>query len=203
MFKKILPKEEKYFEDFKEMIFHIEEMAKFNKELFDAEVPDKNNFLKMKPLEVRCDEISSRITKRLNKTYITPFDREDIFALIKRLDDISDMLLGAAARVDTFVIDKKINHADRMAAIVQQQINELGIAIQDLKVKRINEMKAVKDLESEADRVYQTAMKELFEQESNAIELIKKKEILDLLERISDRCQSTANVILSIFLKNA
>lgn len=203
MFKKILPKEEKYFEDFKEMIFHIEEMAKFNKELFDAAIPDKNNFLKMKPLEVRCDEISSRITKRLNKTYITPFDREDIFALIKRLDDISDMLLGAAARVDTFVIDKKINHADRMAAIVQQQINELGIAIQDLKVKRINEMKAVKDLESEADRVYQTAMKELFEQESNAIELIKKKEILDLLERISDRCQSTANVILSIFLKNA
>ncbi|MBI5662394.1 MAG: DUF47 family protein [Ignavibacterium album] len=203
MLKKILPKEEKYFDDFKEMIFHIEEMAKFNKELFDADVPDKNNFLKMKPLELRCDEISSRITKRLNKTYITPFDREDIFALIKRLDDISDMLLGAAARVDTFVIDKKINHADRMAAIVQQQINELGIAIQDLKVKRINEMKAVKDLESEADRVYQTAMKELFEQESNAIDLIKKKEILDLLERISDRCQSTANIILSIFLKNA
>ncbi|MEP0860516.1 MAG: DUF47 family protein [Ignavibacterium sp.] len=202
MLKKILPKEEKYFEDFKEMIFHIEEMAKFNKELFDAEVPDKNNFLKMKPLEVRCDEISSRITKRLNKTYITPFDREDIFALVKRLDDISDMLLGAAARVDTFVIDKKINHADRMAAIVQEQINELGIAIQDLKVKRVNEMKAVKDLESEADRVYQTAMKELFEQETNAINLIKKKEILDLLERISDRCQSTANVILSIFLKN-
>lgn len=202
MLKKILPKEEKYFEDFKEMIFHIEEMAKFNKELFDAEVPDKNNFLKMKPLEVRCDEISSRITKRLNKTYITPFDREDIFALVKRLDDISDMLLGAAARVDTFVIDKKINHADRMAAIVQEQINELGVAIQDLKVKRVNEMKAVKDLESEADRVYQTAMKELFEQETNAINLIKKKEILDLLERISDRCQSTANVILSIFLKN-
>lgn len=203
MLRKILPKEEKYFEDFKEMIFHIEEMAKFNKELFDSEIPDKNNFLKMKPLEVRCDEISSRITKRLNKTYITPFDREDIFALVKRLDDISDMLLGAAARVDTFVIDKKINHADRMSAIVQQQIKELGVAIQDLKVKRINEMKAVKDLESEADRVYQTAMKELFEQETNAIDLIKKKEILDLLERISDRCQSTANVILSIFLKNA
>ena len=129
MLRKILPKEEKYFEDFKEMIFHIEEMAKFNKELFDSEIPDKNNFLKMKPLEVRCDEISSRITKRLNKTYITPFDREDIFALVKRLDDISDMLLGAAARVDTFVINKKINHADRMSAIVQQQIKELGVAI--------------------------------------------------------------------------
>ncbi|MFO7446340.1 MAG: DUF47 family protein, partial [Ignavibacteriaceae bacterium] len=106
MFKKLLPKEEKYFDDFKEMITHIEEMAKFTENLFDSEVPDKNNFLKMKPLEVRCDEISSKITKRLNKTFITPFDREDIFALIKRLDDVSDLLLGAAARVDTYNIKK-------------------------------------------------------------------------------------------------
>src|SRR5690606_19855253 len=102
MLKKLLPKEEKYFEDFKEMISHIEEMSTYSEQLFNSEIPDQNNFLKMKPLELRCDEISSRITKRLNKTYITPFDREDIFALIKRLDDISDMLLGAAARVDTF-----------------------------------------------------------------------------------------------------
>ncbi|MFO7447094.1 MAG: DUF47 family protein [Ignavibacteriaceae bacterium] len=203
MFKKLLPKEEKYFDDFKEMISHIEEMAKFTEILFDSEVPDKNNFLKMKPLEVRCDEISSKITKRLNKTFITPFDREDIFALIKRLDDVSDLLLGAAARVDTYNIKKKIKYGDKLAAIVHQQIIELGTAIQDLKVKSINECKAVKDLESEADRIYQQAIKELFDEEKDAIELIKKKEILDLLENIADRCQSTANVILSIFIKNA
>ena len=64
-------------------------------------------------------------------------------------------------------------------------------------------MKAVKILESEADKVYQIAMKELFELEKDPISLIKKKEILDLLENISDRCQSTANVIMSIFIKNA
>lgn len=203
MFNKLLPKEEKYFEDFKEMISRIEEMSQFSEQLFNSEVPDQNNFLKMKPLELRCDEISSRITKRLNKTYITPFDREDIFSLIKRLDDISDMLLGAAARVDTFNIKKKINHADKMMAIVHQQIIELGVAIQDLKVKSINECKAVKDLETQADAVYRQAMKELFVEEKDAIELIKKKEILDLLERISDKCQSTANIILSIFIKNA
>lgn len=203
MLKKLLPKEEKYFEDFKEMISHIEEMSTYSEQLFNSEIPDQNNFLKMKPLELRCDEISSRITKRLNKTYITPFDREDIFALIKRLDDISDMLLGAAARVDTFNITKKINYADKMAAIVHQQIIELGVAIQDLKVKSINECKAVKDLETQADTIYRQAMKELFVEETNAVELIKKKEILDLLERISDKCQSTANIILSIFLKNA
>ena len=202
MFKKLLPKEEKYFEDFKEMITHIEEMADHTEKVFAFDDP-QNHILKMKPLELRCDEITAKITKRLNKTYITPFDREDIFALIKRLDDISDMLLGATIRVETFHIEKKIEYADRLALIIRAQVKELGVAIQDLKVKRVNELKAVKDLEVEADKVYQQAIKELFEKEKDAIELIKKKEIIDLLERTSDRCQSTANVILSIFIKNA
>lgn len=202
MFKKLQPKEEKYFEDFKEMIGFIEEMAEHTEKIFAFD-DLQTQILKMKPLELRCDEITSRITKRLNKTYITPFDREDIFALIKRLDDISDMLLGATVRVETFHIQKKIDYADKLALIIRAQVKELGVAIQDLKVKRTNELKAVKDLEVEADKVYQQATKELFENEKDAIELIKKKEIIDLLERTSDKCQSTANVILSIFLKNA
>jgi len=202
MFKKLLPKEEKYFEDFKEMSSLIEEMAIHNEKIFQFE-DAQAHILQMKPLELRCDEISYKITKRLNKTFITPFDREDIFALIKRLDDLSDMLFGAAIRVDTFKIDKKIDYADKLAMIIHQQIKELGIAIQDFKVKRVNEMKAVKALESEADKIYQQAIKELFENEKDAIELIKKREIIDLLERTSDRCQSTANVILSIFIKNS
>lgn len=202
MFKNLLPKEEKYFEDFKEMIGFIEEMADNTEKIFRFDDP-QNHILKMKPLELRCDEITAKITKRLNKTYITPFDREDIFALIKRLDDISDMLLGATVRVETFHIEKKIEYADKLSLIIREQVKELGVAIQDLKVKRVNELKAVKDLEVEADKVYQQAIKELFEKEKDAIELIKKKEIIDLLERTSDRCQSTANVILSIFIKNA
>jgi len=202
MFKILIPKEEKYFEDFKVMIGFIEEMAYLTEKIFQFEDP-KSHILKMKPLELRCDELSSKITKRLNKTFLTPFDREDIFALVKRLDDISDMLFSATLRVDTFHIDKKIDYADKLASIIREQVNELGLAVQDLKIKRVNEMKAVKDLESEADRVYQQAIKELFEKEKDAIEIMKKKEILDLLERTSDRCQSTANVILSIFIKNA
>lgn len=202
MFKKLLPKEEKYFEDFKEMITFIEEMAVHTEKIFSFDEPQMH-ILKMKPLELRCDEITSKITKRLNRTYITPFDREDIFALVKRLDDVSDMLLGATIRIETFNINKKIEYADKLSTIIHEQIKELGIAVQDLKVKRINEMKAVKDLEAEADKIYQQAIKELFEKEKDAIELIKKKEIIDLLERTSDRCQSTANVILSIFIKNA
>jgi len=203
MFKKLLPKEAKYFEDFKDMITYIGEMAKYTNEIFSQEEIDKSLILKIKPLEVRCDEITSKIVKRLNKTYVTPFDREDIFTLIKRLDDISDILLGITARLDTYNITRKMKYTDILASIVLEQIKELGIAIQDLKVKSINECKAVKDLEMEADRVYQQAIKELFETEKDAITLIKRKEILELLERASDKCQSTANVVLSIFIKNA
>ena len=203
MLKALIPKEEKYFDDFREMISHIQQMAKYTEQLFAEEIIDKNIYLNIKPLELRCDEISNRIVKRLNKTFITPFDREDIFLLTKRLDDISDMLLGAASRIETFNITKKISYADKLASIIQKQTQELGVAIQDLKARRINEAKAVKDLESEADQVYRSAMQELFAKEQDAIELIKKKEILDLLERTSDKCQTVANVMLSIFIKNA
>ncbi len=203
MFKKLLPKEEKYFDNFKEMISHISEMATYVHQLFSGEQIDKSLILKIKPLEVRCDEISSKVVKRLNKTYITPFDREDIFALIKRLDNISDMLLAASVRLDIFNIHHKIKYAEELTSIVRQQINELDKAISDLKIKSVNEMKAVKSLESEADKIYQQAIKELFENPTDPIDLIKRKEILDILENTSDRCQSTANVILSIFIKNA
>ncbi len=203
MFKALLPKEEKYFVDFREMLSHLTEMASYAEQIFSSEITDKNHYLNMKPLELRCDEISNRVVKRLNKTFITPFDREDIFALIKRLDDVSDMLLGAASRISTFNITKRINHADQLASIVHKQVKELSEAIQDLGARKINECKAVKDLESEADNIYRNAMTELFANEKDAVELIKKKEILDLLERTSDRCQSVANVILSIFIKNA
>ena len=147
MFQKLLPKEEKYFDNFKEMISHISQMASYTHQLFNSDPVDKNLIIKLKPLENLCDDISSKVVKRLNKTYITPFDREDIFALIKRLDDISDMLLGAAMRVETFNIKKKIDYADKLAAIVLEQIKELGKAIQDLKIKSTNEMKTVKKLQ--------------------------------------------------------
>lgn len=202
MLKQLIPKEEKYFDDFKEMISHISEMAKYTNQFFSSEVIDPSLLLKIKPLEQRCDELSSKIIKRLNKTFITPFDREDIFALVKRLSAISDNLLGATSRVETFNIKEKIKYTDKVSAIILQQIKELGIAIQDIKARKTNECKAVNDLESEADKIYQQANKELFEEEKDAIKLIKEKEILDILEKTSDKCQSAANIILAIFIKN-
>jgi len=205
MFKKLMPKEEKYFEDFKELVSHIQEMAKITHAFFSSPSYDKDIYLKLKPIEKRCDEISDKITKRLNKSFITPFDREDIFSLTKKLDSIGNNLMRAAVRVDIFSLDKKIEYAEDLSAIVLQQIKELGVAIEHLKDRgdHMNEVKAVRDLETEADNVHRTALKQLFLNEKDPITLIKKKEILETLENASDKCQTTANVIMSIFIKNS
>lgn len=205
MFKNLLPKEEKYFEDFNEMMKHIDEMAVMAHKLFSAETPDKSLILSLKSLEKRCDEVASKVTKRLNKTYITPFDREDIFSLVKKIDDIGDILMAAAVRTDIFHLTEKVEGAEKLTAIIVQQIKELSKVIADLKNKEkdLNECKAVKDLESEADNIYRTYISKLFKEECNPVTLIKNKEILDILENAADKCQSTANVLISIFIKNS
>jgi len=203
MFRKLLPKETVYFENFRQMVQNLSEMADLTLKLFSSEVIDKTIILDIKPIEKRCDDITKKTFNRLNQTFITPFDREDIFNLIKKLDDIGDILYAAVIRIELFNRKQKIKYADEIAAIIVKQLDALEIAIQVLKVKHINECKAVKTLETEADSVYHRAIRELFIEEKDAIELIKKKEILSLLEDASDKCQSAANVILAIFIKNA
>ncbi|MFA6981385.1 MAG: DUF47 family protein [Ignavibacteriaceae bacterium] len=205
MFKGLLPKEEKYFEDFKEIITHVEEMARITNEFFAADEYTKDIYLRLKPLEKRCDEISTKVIKRLNNTFITPFDREDIFSLIKKIDSLSDLLLGTVARIDMYSITDKVDGAEQLSMIIFRQIKELEVVLQDLKNKgeQINECKAVKDLETEADTIYRQTLKKLFIEEKDAITLFKKKEILDMLEKACDKCQSTANVIISILIKNS
>lgn len=205
MFNRFLPKEEKYFQDFKEIISYIQEMARITNEFFSAEAYDKDIFLKLKPIEHRCDEISQRVIKRLNKNFITPFDREDIYTLIKRIDDIGDILLGACARIDTYSLEQHVDGAEKITAIIFLQTKELEVALQDLHKpsSQIVECKTVRDLESEADNVYRASLKKLFIEEKDPITLFKKKEVLEMLENAADKCQSTANIIIQILIKNS
>jgi uncharacterized protein len=205
MLKRFLPKEERYFDHFNDMIGYIAEMATHTREMFSQDMYNLELLLLVKPLERRCDEVLVKVVKQLNKSFITPFDREDIFTLIKRLDDISDTLLGACVRVQMFKIEHRIEGADLLCAIITRQIAELDKAIHGMRtnVTLLDECKAVKDLEAEADVVFQNQMTKLFEQETDAILLMKKKEILEILEHASDRCQDVANVITSIIIKNA
>lgn len=206
MFKKFLPKEESYFEDFQEMMRITVEMGKISRDFYSSEVYDTEIFKQIKPHEKACDEIATAAIKRLNDTFITPFDREDIFTLIKKINDISAILLASTIRVNTFNIHKKVIGAGEMADIVYNQT----IILKDILDKLdkygddYTQLTEIRKLESEADKIYRESLKQLFQDDSaNALEVIKNKEILDQLEKAADKCQTCVNVIQSILIKNS
>jgi uncharacterized protein Yka (UPF0111/DUF47 family) len=206
MFKKFLPKEESYFDDFLTMITIIEEMGKISSEFFASEVYDTEIFKQMKPLEKKCGDVANTAIKRLNETFITPFDREDIFSLIKKIDDISNILLAATVRVNTYNIKKRVQETGEMAGIVYKQILILKEIISRLDKfgEDYSQLEEVRSLESEADKVFRIALKRLFKDDNaNALEVIKNKEILEQLEKAADKCQTCVNVIQSILIKNS
>lgn len=205
MFKSLVPKEEKYFQYFNELIAYVVEMAQLTKELFSAVPYNFETLQKIKSLEKRCDEGEDKIIKKLNKTFLTPFDREDILALTKRVESISDSLNSMVVRLDILNVTMEVESASRMTEIIYLQTKELQSAINGLKDREnvVNQCKAVKDLEQEADIIYHDTIKKLFSDGHDVLTLIKKKEIIDLLEKTIDKCQVVANIILTIFIKNS
>lgn len=205
LLKKLVPKEEKYFEYFNELSSLLVEISSGVDRLY-SEIKNTEQIVSdLKNKEHQCDKITSAVRHQLNNTFITPFDREDILQLVKRMDDIADILLVAASRFQIFKIEEKVEYADEIASLVKKQTEVLYNAIHNLKNNKnvIEECDKVKHLESEADEIYHKALTKLFENEKNAINLIKKKEILDVIEKASDNCQSVARIIESIMIKNA
>ncbi|MDP4173559.1 MAG: DUF47 family protein [Bacteroidota bacterium] len=202
MFKGLLPKEEKYFDDFSLMIKTISEMTSLAKEFFCDAKYESGISLKLKSLEKRCDEISQKVFKKLNKSFLTPFDREDIYALIKKLEQVSDAINASVTKATVYNLTQPLSVSNKLLQIAGMQVKELYISIVDHKVKFVENLKTVKDLEQEADQIYREAITKLFKEETNAIELFRQKEILDILEDITDKCQAVASVIATITLKN-
>ncbi|MEW5842378.1 MAG: DUF47 family protein [Bacteroidota bacterium] len=205
MLKFLIPKEEKYFQYFNEMIANVVAMAELTKKLF-SELPYNAEVIhQIKSLEKRCDEISSRVIKKLNKTFITPFDREDILTLTKRIEGVSNALKSLAVRLEIVNLDVALDSAIKLTEIIHLQVTELQAAISKLKERDEveNHCKVVKDLESEADIIHQETLKKIFATTNDAVMLIKKRDILDMLEKTIDRNQLVANLILIIFIKNS
>lgn len=202
MFKNLLPKEEKFFEDFNRLMANLIEMVKLSQDFFqDAKYSDEIE-MKLKSLEKRCDEGSQKVIKKLNKSFLTPFDREDIFDLVRKMEKVSDDLYAASARVKLYNLSSPVKAAEKLLQIASIQTRELSVSIVENKFKRTDNLKIVKDLEEEADQLYREAISRLFKEETNAIELIKQKEVLEVLEMVTNRCQAVASVITSISLKN-
>jgi predicted phosphate transport protein (TIGR00153 family) len=155
-------------------------------------------------IEREGDELTHAILTKLNQTFITPFDREDIHELASKLDDVLDFINAAGARIVMYRISAPPPAAGELANIILMQSQELQKAV-SLMQKNGNILAhcvEINRLENEADQVSQQAIADLFEREKNPINLIKIKELLECLERATDKAEDVANVLETVVLKN-
>jgi uncharacterized protein len=201
----LLPREDAYFTLFSQMTAKMQEASNLLVEMTQG---DSANFeamtKKIKDTEHACDAITHELTTKLNKSFITPFDREDIFALSVALDDVLDYIDAAARAIVMYDIKEMSDHAKHLAKVLQQLSIEINSAVSMLsKPTNLNQhIVEIHRLENEADDVYFRAIGELFHKSTDPIELIKWKELYEILENGTDRCESVANIIESIMLKH-
>lgn len=199
-----LPKEDQYFVLFSQMAAKIQEAAALLVELLQG---SDENFdalsKKIKSVEHECDEITHSVTTKLNKSFITPFDREDIYTLSVALDDVCDYIDAAARAVVMYNIHESDSFAVELAVVLEKQAAEIHGAVSHLKTAKGMEQNLleIQRLENDADEIYFRAMAALFKN-SDAVKIIKWKELYEILENGTDRCESVGNIIESIVLKH-
>jgi uncharacterized protein len=202
----LIPKEEKFFVMFKEMTWNIVAGAELLKDMLDNFEDPIGSQRRIKDVEHKGDAQTHDIIKKLNKSFITPFDREDIYALSAALDDILDLIDACSQRVVMYNVEKPTPEAKELAFIILKscQTIDKAVALLGGKLEPIAEYCVeVNALENEADRVCREAVSRLFDQEKDPIQLIKWKEIYETLERATDKCEDAANILESVVMKNA
>src|SRR5688572_19483118 len=167
--------------------------------------PDMAQADAIKDIEHICDGKTRGIIDRLNRTFVTPLDREDIHSLATSLDDVMDAIDAVAAVVRLYKIQQVRNGARRLASIVCDAADLIVEAVSALERRDgVLELAArIGQLEKEADRVHQDAIVGLFDQEKDPIAVIKWKEIYDFLEAATDSCEDVANLLETVVVKNA
>ncbi len=203
---RLLPKEDKYFDLFNRMASQMTECALLLQKLF-ADFDNRAAYAdKIKDVEHNCDLITHEIVKKLNQTFITPIDREDIHALASGLDDIVDAIEYTAKRVILYRVEAPTEHARRMTDVLVRIVTSLENAVRSLEghgEQVLKECVTIHGLENEGDTYHHEAVDELFAKETNPITLLKMKELYAKMERTIDKCEDVSNVLEAIVLKNA
>jgi uncharacterized protein len=200
-----LPREDQYFDLFTQMTLYISDATRELKEM----LADKNRQYaeyqhRIKGLEHACDELTHTISTKLNKSFITPFDREDIYLMSGALDDIVDLIDDAARAIIIFDIQEITHYARDFASVLERmavQLNEIVSTLQRPKnvTQRLVE---IHRLENEGDDIYHAAIAELFHDAHDALFVLKWKEVYEKLEAAVDRCENVANIIESVIIKH-
>ncbi len=202
--KKALPKKQSFY------ILLIQLAEKINEatELLHNLLSDKEilleNASKIHILENDCDEIAHSIINKLNETFVTPLDKEDIYQLTNALDDVIDSIDSIARRMCVYKLKKSTVFGPQLSSILLSQTRLIVEIVKSLEKgeQTLTKIIAIKNLETEGDSVFKDALTLLFEKQKDVIELIKEKEILEITEKAVDRCQRVATVMEGILIKN-
>lgn len=202
------PKDRIFYSLFDELLRVLEEMAAAFPKALQISHPE-NRYAALKTIndyEHRCDEITHQIFIELGQNFITPFDREDIHTLATALDDVADFTWGSAKRILNYRLEETDEYMIGFANIIQKSIAALKSGIHELRAMK--NMAAitkccvdVNSFENEADDLLDVATQKLFNSRLDAIEIIKRKDIYEELEVVTDKCEDAANVIESIIIK--
>src|SRR6266571_8618331 len=202
---RLIPRESKFFEMFAELSRNITEGARLLQDILQHSREADSRVQQLQEIEHRADDITHSIITKLNQSFITPFDREDIHRLSSSLDDVLDFVNGAAVRMTLYRVTIPPPAAIDLAALIVKQSEELSLAVSLLESnqKVLDHCVEVNRLENEADRVSRNAIAELFEHEKDPIQLIKLKELYEVLETATDKAEDAANVLEAVVLKSA
>jgi predicted phosphate transport protein (TIGR00153 family) len=204
---RLLPKEERFFDYFdsasEKMIRGIRLLKEMMQDLSNAEEKARQ----IKEVEHEADRITHETVSRLHKTFITPIDRESIYALITRMDDVLDLIDSTSERVLLYGIKTSTSESMALIGVLEKAVDQVtkGISgLRDLKNSEsiLNICIEINRLENEGDRIFRNALSILFSSSYDPIEIIKWKDVYETLEEAIDRCEDVANVLEGIVVEN-
>lgn len=201
---RLLPREEKFYSDFQALADELKRGASTLEAMLAPDRPIWDKADEIKEIEHQCDFLTHDIIQRLNRTFVTPLDREDIHALARSLDDVMDAIDASATLVRLYRLDPVRFGAREQARIISSCTDEIRKALQALEQSKGIGVHAIEinRLENEADRIHQQAVTKLFDDERDPILIMKWKEALDFLEDATDRCEDVANVLEGVMVKH-
>ena len=200
---RLIPRDEQFFDLFRSTATEIRKAAVDLETMLASTPLDTSKVDAIRDAEHRCDTFRHDTIQRLHRTFVTPFDREDLYALATEMDDVMDAIDHVASLIRMYKIRELPKGARELAHTVSASAASMYSAIDALAAEKPVQPYAVEinRLENEADRYYAEAIEHLFETVTDAIQLMKWKELLDQLEMITDACEDVANVIESIVVK--
>jgi uncharacterized protein Yka (UPF0111/DUF47 family) len=205
-----LPKDRIFYQLFEEVSVTSLEMANLLKKLVKEPSFDIRQQIisEIEDLEHKNDDLTHKIFTELSRNFITPFDREDIHYLASAMDDVADYIFASAKKINFYRVDPTTENFAKMADLIAQGCENIKTAVMELKdmknMRKITDaLVRVNSIENQADDIFDLSIERLFATEPDAKEVIKKREIFQVMEIATDKCEDAANVIESIIVKYA